>query len=301
MNKSSAAALCVALVGVCLVGGAQAQVVVRGKDVPVEITVTDIEADAAVLAPEVRHHALSDSLKIQAAAQGLYVRAALAEEAKKQNLAQSPIAQARLKQAEQKVLMDLLLENVEKTKAPTEADLLKYAQTEYKLNPERFKVPAEKEASHILILGDTPEAQKRINELYQELEKGADFGELAFANSQDQRSAARYGSLGYFAKGKMVPEFEEALDALKDKGAYSKPFKTPFGWHIVRLDDVREAGKLPFDEVKTDLMEAGKVAAIKDLRDNLIQKAAQANTPDEAAIEALAAENKKLADQGRQK
>jgi peptidyl-prolyl cis-trans isomerase C len=72
-----------------------------------------------------------------------------------------------------------------------------------------------------------------------ELDKGADFAELAKSKSTGP-SGPRGGDLGFFGKGRMVPAFEAAAFAL-DKGAYTKePVQSQFGWHVIRKDDERE-------------------------------------------------------------
>ncbi|MDH5856417.1 peptidylprolyl isomerase [Lampropedia aestuarii] len=285
---------------VATAGLAQAQqggsdVLLRDQKHNVEVTRNDIQADAASLPAVDRYHALSAPPKIEAVAHGLLVRSVLAEQAKQQGLDKSAEAQARLRQAQNRVLMDLLIEHNMQTKTPSEADLLKYAQTEYKLDPDRFKAPAQKKISHILIAGDSSEAKTAIENIYTKLQGNADFGELAFTDSDDQVSAAQYGSLGFLAKGQTVPAFEEQINTLQKKGDYTKPFQTRFGWHIARLDDERDAGLLPFDSVKADLMEEARLKALGDARDTLLNQAAENGQVDEAAINAFAEENKKKA------
>ncbi|MDQ6737973.1 MAG: peptidylprolyl isomerase [Gemmatimonadota bacterium] len=109
-------------------------------------------------------------------------------------------------------------------------------------------------ASHILILtkGATPEvkaaARKKIDALHAQA-TSANFAALAKANSQDTPSAARGGSLGLFAKGAMVPQFEKALVALKP-GEISPVIETDYGYHIIR--------RPTYDEIKPELLQASK-------------------------------------------
>ncbi len=95
-------------------------------------------------------------------------------------------------------------------------------------------------AAHILIrMGqkatddEMKQAKLRIDSIYTALQNGADFAELAKTVSQDPGSAVRGGDLGDFVKGQMVKEFEDQAWALKD-GEISKPFQSPFGWHIIK-------------------------------------------------------------------
>ena len=90
-------------------------------------------------------------------------------------------------------------------------------------------------ASHILIksVNDENDAKKRIDEIYEQLNNGADFAELAKEKSEDG-SAVRGGDLGWFGKGQMVKEFEEASFNGKI-GRIQKPIKTQFGYHIIKV------------------------------------------------------------------
>lgn len=83
----------------------------------------------------------------------------------------------------------------------------------------------------------TEAAKKQADEVYTKTQvKGADFAVLARENSQDTATAASGGDLGYFKKGTMVTEFENAAFALKE-GQISKPVKTVYGYHIIKLID----------------------------------------------------------------
>jgi peptidyl-prolyl cis-trans isomerase SurA len=97
-------------------------------------------------------------------------------------------------------------------------------------------------ARHILVrlneVVSENDARKRLSELRDRVENGADFAELARLHSDDT-SAARGGDLGWLSPGDTVPEFERAMEALKPKQV-SAPFKTAFGWHIVQVLERRE-------------------------------------------------------------
>lgn len=106
-------------------------------------------------------------------------------------------------------------------------------------------VPAEEEvrARHILV--DSEEQAKAI---IAELDAGKDFVELAKEKSTGP-SGEQGGDLGYFTRGRMVPEFEESAFAL-EPGSYTKePVKTEFGWHVIKVEDKREAAPPAFEEV----------------------------------------------------
>ncbi|MEX1002747.1 MAG: peptidylprolyl isomerase [Crocinitomicaceae bacterium] len=106
------------------------------------------------------------------------------------------------------------------------------------------KAKGKMKAAHIMILAndqmskeDLIEAEKKINEIYSLLEKGEKFEELAQKYSDDQSSKTKGGMLPTFgagAKQRMVPEFEEAAFSIDEDGAYSKPVKTAYGYHIIK-------------------------------------------------------------------
>jgi peptidyl-prolyl cis-trans isomerase C len=87
-------------------------------------------------------------------------------------------------------------------------------------------------ASHILVKKES-EAKK----ILEDLKKGSNFAELA-KNHSECPSRKRGGDLGWFGRGKMVPEFEKAAFSLK-KGDISDPVKTQFGYHIIRVTDTK--------------------------------------------------------------
>jgi len=103
-------------------------------------------------------------------------------------------------------------------------------------------------ASHILVQDEAV-----IKEAHTKLLAGEDFGALARTYSKDPGSAPKGGSLGWFKKTDMVKKFANVAFTT-EKGQASAPFKTRFGWHIVRVDDTRTAQ--PLDEVRDQIVEA---------------------------------------------
>lgn len=97
--------------------------------------------------------------------------------------------------------------------------------------------------SHILAKVDSTQspalAEQKINELYAALQRGASFDDLAATYSDDTGSATQKGGLGWVNEGQMVPEFE-AMMKKTEKGDFSTPFTTQFGYHILRVNDVRQ-------------------------------------------------------------
>ena len=134
----------------------------------------------------------------------------------------------------------------------SDKDIKEYYQTDI----ERFSEPKKIKARHILLKvgkGDASEKEqairKRAEELLQKLKNGEDFAKLAEKNSEDTVSAKKGGDLGFFKKGDMVKPFEEAAFSLKT-GELSPLIRTTHGFHIIRVDDMKEAYTKSFDEAK---------------------------------------------------
>lgn len=171
------------------------------------------------------------------------------------------------------------------------------------------QMPPEEEiqARHILV---ATEAEAKA--LAEKIAAGADFAKLATENSKDSGSKADGGMLGYFSKGQMVPQFEQAAFALK-KGEVSKPVQSQFGWHLIKLEDRRAKQPPPFEEVKGRILgslikqKAGET--LGDLRskakieyvDAGIKKVIEDEKKSQDPIEAQMNEMKKQMDQGGDK
>lgn len=135
--------------------------------------------------------------------------------------------------------------------------------------------------SHIMVRatqGISPEdsiaAKNKIFEIYNQLQKGADWFELATQHSDDISSKAAGGELPWFGTGNMIPEFEAVAFSLDEKGDYSEPMKTAYGWHIIKLDD--KQGLDAFEEMESTLemkvskdsrAELNKLALIRRLKE----------------------------------
>jgi len=147
----------------------------------------------------------------------------------------------------------------------------------YNENIKQMTVPEAIRARHILVkLAADDEAarvaaQDRIAAIQKELQDGADFVTLATERS-DAPSAPKGGDLGYFARGQMVAPFEDAAFALQP-GETSDIVETQFGFHIIRLEDRREAQAVPVEEAAERIsayLTQGKLqSAVEDLVDDL--------------------------------
>jgi len=110
-----------------------------------------------------------------------------------------------------------------------------------------YDQPEMVKAGHILV-----ETEEKAKEIQKKLAEGADFAELARSESTDPMSAAEGGDVGFFARGRMVPEFEKAAFAMSP-GQTSAPVKSEYGYHIIRVTDRKDAHEATFDEVKEDI------------------------------------------------
>lgn len=117
----------------------------------------------------------------------------------------------------------------------------------YDKNPKEFTVAKKVKASHILV-----KTEAEAQEVVKKLTKGEDFAELAKKASLDTGSAQNGGDLGYFASGEMLPEFEEAAFSL-EKGKLSAPIKTRYGYHVIKVTDIKTDDVIEFDTVKNML------------------------------------------------
>ncbi len=109
----------------------------------------------------------------------------------------------------------------------------------------------EVEVAHILINNQNKNAKKLIDSLYNELEKDVQFKTLARKFSEDLGSKSKGGKLRQFGTGVMVKPFEDVAFSLQKEGEYSKPFETPFGWHILQL--IKKYPVQSFNEMQDEL------------------------------------------------
>lgn len=140
----------------------------------------------------------------------------------------------------------------------------------YAKNPDKFKEPENIHAQHILVrvqqgadAATKAKAKAEAEGILKEIRGGADFATLAKQKSQDPGSAPGGGDLGFFAKGQMVPQFEEAAFKLKPN-EISGVVETPFGFHIIKVLEHKSPRTVPLEEARGQLTEMLKEQQASD-------------------------------------
>ncbi|HEU4380309.1 MAG TPA: peptidylprolyl isomerase [Hyphomicrobiaceae bacterium] len=185
---------------------------------------------------------LPDVTKRRVLAEFLIENQLFADAAEAQKLAAGPDFNERMQYWRRRSLRDLYFD---KTVKDTVSDA--EAKNFYDSQVGSAKTE-EVRARHILV-----ESKEKARELFEKVAYGTDFAELAKQHSKDPGSKDQGGDLGYFSKGQMVPQFEEAAFKLQ-KGEVSQPFETQFGWHIIKVDDRRAGQAVPYDAVKDRIL-----------------------------------------------
>jgi peptidyl-prolyl cis-trans isomerase C len=229
-----------AVSGILLVNAAHAEdksaALVNGVSIPQSRI--DIRVKAAVLqgqadSPELRKAIREDMVNLEL----------MAQEADKTGLNKDAAVQQQIDLAKQSVLASALMQNYLKSHPVTDEQM----KQEYDKQKTRMG-DKEYNAHHILV-----KTEEEAKSLIAQIGKGAKFDKLAEEKSLDSGSAKKGGALGWALPSDFVPPFAQALQALK-KGEYTKqPVQSQFGWHIIKLDDVRSVNIPAFDKVKPQI------------------------------------------------
>jgi peptidyl-prolyl cis-trans isomerase C len=179
----------------------------------------------------------------------------LLAQANKEKLADKPEVQAEIARARDDVLRNSLLQQA--IAAATTEDKLKAAYAAQKSQPGFAQ--EEVHAQHILV---SSEAEAR--EIIAQLDKGADFGQLAKEKSTDPSAKENAGDLGYFKRDAMVPEFSDAAFKIQPGTVGQEPVQSQFGWHVIKVLDRRTAVPT-FEEKEADLREQASHDAVNQL------------------------------------
>ncbi len=192
----------------------------------------------------------------------LVARELMAQEARKQGLNSKPEVKSQMELASQSVLVRAYLQDFAKAHPVSEAAM----KAEY----EKLKtVMGDKEylVRHILVAKES-EAQ----DIEAQLKKGAKFEQLAKEKSKDPSGKSNGGALGWVAPGGLVKPFADAMVKLQ-KGQTSGPVQSEFGWHIIRLEDIRPMKAPPYDTIKDGLRQRVEQQEVQKMIADLRAKA----------------------------
>jgi peptidyl-prolyl cis-trans isomerase C len=234
-----------------------------------DITRQDILDSAAGLDPQIRQNA--DQFFPQLLDRYIFLKL-VAEKGRADGLDKDPdvtkLVEESVRQIEDNAIRQVFFKKLIEAKVTDAQVDARYNELKAKFDEELKKMPAAREisASHILV-----KTEDEAKAIIAELEKGADFGKLAKEKSIDPSAAKNDGALGWFTKGAMVKEFEEAAFALKDGETSKAPVKSQFGYHIIKITGDRTKALPTFDkqkeEVRLDLVEELRQQVAKDLKD----------------------------------
>jgi peptidyl-prolyl cis-trans isomerase C len=259
MLKKSLAALAVAL---AFAGAAQAQnvAIVNGKPVP------KARVDALMQqATRGGQQPVTPDLEARVREE-VVMREIFAQEAEKKGVAATAGYRQQMELVRQTLLIRELFSLYRDKNPVTDAD----AKTEY----EKFKAQAgaggntEYRARHILV-----EKEDEAKALLTQIKGGAKFDELAKKHSKDTGSAQNGGDLDFAKPDAYVPEFGQAMAALKKGEVTAAPVKTQFGYHIIQLEDTREAQFPSFEEVKPRIVQQMEQQKLQQYQETLRKQA----------------------------
>jgi len=186
----------------------------------------------------------------------------LYEEALRKGLDRDRETRELLDEARKKILIASFLEKQVNGKVSvTDEEISVF----YQENSDKYMTPEVMRVSHILV-----PTREEADSIVRELNQGKRFEDVARAKSLDP-TAQRGGDVGYFPKGQLMPEFDEACSALQI-GEISRPVKTKLGFHVIMLTDRRAPQPMPLERVKEDIRR--RIASIKkqELFDETMEK-----------------------------
>ncbi len=256
MKKQLLSAATAALALMAAPAFAQNIAVVNGKPVPssrIEVLKQQVERSGRPVTPEVLAQIKEE----------LVAREIFMQEAKKRGLDATDDYKNQLELARQTILIRDLFADFQKKNPVTDAEI----KAEY----DKFVAAnggKEYRARHILV-----EKEDEAKALIADIKKGAKFEDLAKKMSKDPGSGANGGDLDWAAAGSYVPEFSGAMVKLEKGQMTDAPVKSQFGFHIIRVDDVREAQLPKLEEVKPQIAQQLQQQKLSGYQDSLRSKA----------------------------
>ena len=191
------------------------------------------EQQAYAAYPQFREHALKQLL-------AFHLYAKMAEEEK---MDETDEFKAMMERARKDILAQLAINSVLKDITVTDEEM----QAFYKENPQHFEKGETVHAKHILV-----DSEEKAQDIMNKINAGDIYFEDASKEFSSCPSNAQGGDLGEFGKGQMVPEFDQAVFAA-EVGKVVGPVKTQFGYHLIKVEDKKDASVTPFDEVKEQI------------------------------------------------
>lgn len=235
---------------------AQNIAIVNGKPVP------KARLDALLAQAERAGQPVPAEMQAQARDQ-VVLREIFVQEAERRGMATRPDFRTQMEFARQNILIRELFEDFRSKNPVTDAE----AQVEY----DRFKAQAagqEYRARHILV-----EKEDEAKALIARIKAGAKFEDLARQHSKDPGSAENGGDLDFAKPENYVAEFGSAMVKLAKGQMTETPVQSQFGWHIIRLDDTREAPFPAFDAVKDQIKQRIEQVKLQQFQEELRSKA----------------------------
>ncbi|CAM4072165.1 peptidylprolyl isomerase [Roseateles saccharophilus] len=259
MKKFALAAVVAATITALLPAAATAQNIatVNGKPVP-KARVETLIQQVTKSGQQVRSPELEAQVKDEVVRREIFMQAA-----EQRGVPQTADFKAQMDLARQMLLIRGLMEDFRTKNPVSDAD----AQAEY----DKFKATnsgQEYRARHILV-----EKEEDAKALIAQIKAGASFEELAKKNSKDTGSAQNGGDLDFANPNNFVPEFSKAMTALQKGEMTQEPVKSQFGYHIIKLEDVRPATFPAFDDVKAQIKQRIEQQKMAEFQDSLIKKA----------------------------
>ena len=243
-----------AVIGLTLATAASAQniAVVNGKGIPTS-RMAALEAQVAASGQPVTDE-IKARIKDELVNREIFMQEALARGLNKSNDYKDQMELAR-----STILIRALIADEQAKNPVTEAVVkAEYDRVTAQMNAKEYN------AAHILV-----KDEKQAIDLIKQLKAGADFAKLAQKHSQDPGSGAAGGDLDWAGAEAYVPEFSNAMVALQKGAITETPVKSQFGWHVIRLNDVRQAALPPFDQVKGAIEKNLRERQFSDLQDKL--------------------------------
>ncbi len=246
------------LLAACAAAPAFAQniAVVNGTPIP--------KARADALVEQLVHQGQQDSPQLQSAVrEELVNREILMQEAIREGIPNQPDVKAQIAVAQQTVVLRALIENFVKNNQPSDAEVkARYDQLATAAGGSEYHL------HHILV-----DNEQEAKDLIAKIKAGASFEDLAKQYSKDPGSAKNGGDLDWSDPKAYVPEFADAATHLQKGQMTDTPVHTQFGWHIIRVDDIRPITPPPLDQVRAQIVQQLQQEKLQAFEENLRKQA----------------------------